>query len=725
MKTRTFRIWLCLLLFALLAAASAEARNPDRSFWTVNLSQVAEPEGVTRSDAYLYDLVTEGQTVHALWRANGGAGESYRPNVVYRRSRNIGKSWEPPQVVYAASAQNEVGTAGTTPILGVGGGHVHIVVTRSVPGWHYEVVYIHSGDGGISFDEPRILFTGNDYWVIMDTRIVCQGNAVTVALVHYYTQPDKHQIMVLNSEDAGVTFTPREAVWDPIHTGCLFDLKRNGSNLYLLRYHGTGWSSSYQRYLGVAVSNDLGVSFNTHWLTTPAVDGNYWGYGSQDSDYYQPHLAMSGTSVYALWAQNDIYGYPGYDDPNGRAIYVARSRDYGKTFGTPVKVSEGVAGAQLATGLETVAARGRYVYVLFPTRDGRVMLALSTSYGWSFESPKDITLGTGGWWAQLAIDSSDKTGATAHVVAGINYLVTRNGGQTFTTPLQAFPYDFTWERPKLALGPKQAAIIAGAGFFYDSELCGGLCDRDIFARVLTPAPTTGITGRGLRITTATAAFESRRDNMQVADSPWLNFKRAMTAELWVRPMTLGATTGTTSASTPFLFKELAFSNYGTVWNFSYAVSTMDNYGNRLLGAEIRTMDGYFPILANPAKAWSFLHYNIWAHLAMTYDADVPKDNLRLYRNGRLVAVGTATGEITAGTGNLFVGKYGDMFVDEVRLWDRALTQQEITDNMDKPLTGSESGLAAYYAFEKTTRDLTGHGNDGILMYLERFMTGRW
>lgn len=717
MKTRISRFCLCLSLFALLAAPPVEARNPNRSSWAANLSQAAEPDGLTRDDRYLYSLVTDGQTVHSLWRANGGASESYRPNVVYRRSQNVGKTWSASKLVYAAADQNEIGsTEGTSPVLCAVNGQVHIVVTRQVPGWHYEVLYIHSGDGGASFDKPRIVFTGNDYWVVRDARIACEGNAVTVALEHYHTQPDSHQIMVLNSGNAGTAFTSKQAVWDPAHTGKLYDLRRNGKNLYLLY--------GYNRYLGVAISNDLGESFNTHWLTTPAADGNYWGYASQDVDYYQPHLATSGASVYALWAQNDIYGEGGgYEDPNGRAIYVTRSRDYGKTFDTPIKVSKGVEGAQIAQGLETIAAKGSYVYVLFPTRDGRVMLARSTSSGGSFLPPRDISLGTGGWWSRLVIDPVDTSGAKVHALTGINYSVSSDGGKTFTTPVHAFPYNFTWERPQLALGPKQATIIAGTGYFYDWELCGGLCDSDIFARVLTPSPAASGTGKGLGITTTLAAFESRLDNMQVASGPWLNFNKAMTAEIWVRPARLGATTGISDIKTPFLFKESVLSNSPRD-AFSYAIATVDASGKRLLEAEITTTQGYFPIFANPAESSGLLNYNIWAHLALTYDAGVAKNNIKLYRNGRLVAVGTASGNIAAGTGNLFVGRYGDMIVDEVRLWNKALTQQEIAGHMNKPLTGKERGLAAYYPFEKTTRDQTGHGNDGILMYKEQFLTGR-
>ena len=41
--------------------------------------------------------------------------------------------------------------------------------------------------------------------------------------------------------------------------------------------------------------------------------------------------------------------------------------------------------------------------------------------------------------------------------------------------------------------------------------------------------------------------------------------------------------------------------------------------------------------------------------------------------------------------------------------------------MGRQLTGSETGLNAYYTFDNTTKDITGHGNDGILMYMETYV----
>ena len=58
-------------------------------------------------------------------------------------------------------------------------------------------------------------------------------------------------------------------------------------------------------------------------------------------------------------------------------------------------------------------------------------------------------------------------------------------------------------------------------------------------------------------------------------------------------------------------------------------------------------------------------------------------------------------------------------IDQVRIWDVALSQQEIQQYMNCPPTGNESGLVGYWNFEEgsgtTTYDQTSNGNNGILV----------
>jgi hypothetical protein len=71
--------------------------------------------------------------------------------------------------------------------------------------------------------------------------------------------------------------------------------------------------------------------------------------------------------------------------------------------------------------------------------------------------------------------------------------------------------------------------------------------------------------------------------------------------------------------------------------------------------------------------------NLWTHLAATYDGTT----LRLYVNGVLVNSRSASGPLIVSTGTLRIGgnsAWGEFFqgrIDEVRVYNRALTPAEI------------------------------------------------
>ena len=94
----------------------------------------------------------------------------------------------------------------------------------------------------------------------------------------------------------------------------------------------------------------------------------------------------------------------------------------------------------------------------------------------------------------------------------------------------------------------------------------------------------------------------------------------------------------------------------------------------------------------------------WYHLAGTYDGDT----LRAYTNGRLVTEKVFQGGAPVKEAfSLKIGKHAKLSgaqeyfkgsVDEVRVWDRALSAKEIQTGMYHPLTGTETGLRHYYQF---------------------------
>ncbi|MER5644287.1 LamG-like jellyroll fold domain-containing protein [Streptosporangium sp. NPDC002524] len=72
----------------------------------------------------------------------------------------------------------------------------------------------------------------------------------------------------------------------------------------------------------------------------------------------------------------------------------------------------------------------------------------------------------------------------------------------------------------------------------------------------------------------------------------------------------------------------------------------------------------------------------WSHLATTYDGQA----LRLYVNGALVASAPAQGAIAATTAPFVLSQWGGL-VDEVRVYDTALSEAQINADMTTPVTG--------------------------------------
>jgi hypothetical protein len=82
-----------------------------------------------------------------------------------------------------------------------------------------------------------------------------------------------------------------------------------------------------------------------------------------------------------------------------------------------------------------------------------------------------------------------------------------------------------------------------------------------------------------------------------------------------------------------------------------------------------------------------LALNVWTHIAVTYDGAT----LRLYRNGAQIGSRAQTGNIAVGNqplrigGNNVSGEFFNGLIDEVRVYNRALSAAEIAADMTKPV----------------------------------------
>ncbi|KXK63691.1 hypothetical protein AWW66_01645 [Micromonospora rosaria] len=111
----------------------------------------------------------------------------------------------------------------------------------------------------------------------------------------------------------------------------------------------------------------------------------------------------------------------------------------------------------------------------------------------------------------------------------------------------------------------------------------------------------------------------------------------------------------------------------------------------------------------------------WHHWACVYDREGTNRDQIIYRDGEEVARRPANGHFT-GTGKLVLGQgpvgaeKAYVQLDEVRVWRRARTAQELKADKDRRLTGREPGLLGYWNFPgRRTTDLTGRRNDATIV----------
>ncbi len=164
------------------------------------------------------------------------------------------------------------------------------------------------------------------------------------------------------------------------------------------------------------------------------------------------------------------------------------------------------------------------------------------------------------------------------------------------------------------------------------------------------------------------SFDGVNDLVTVADSASLDLSSGMTLEAWVNPRVLSQFVSVIMKERP---NQLGYTIYA---------NTDTNYPS----VEIATGTG----TNFDTRGVAQLPMNTWTHLAGTFDGIT----LRLYVNGVLVSSRVVGGSIVQSSGavriggNLIWGEYFNGLIDEVRIYNRALSAQDIQGDMTLSVT---------------------------------------
>ena len=220
------------------------------------------------------------------------------------------------------------------------------------------------------------------------------------------------------------------------------------------------------------------------------------------------------------------------------------------------------------------------------------------------------------------------------------------------------------------LPPPPAGLVGAWGF--DESSGTSALDSSGLGNTGTlsgPTRTTGRYGGGLQ-------FDGVNDWVTVADANSLDLTTAMTLEGWVRPAALGTVWRTV------VIKEQP-------GQLVYALYAGTDTASRPSGHVFTTSDRG---LLGP----SALPLNTWSHLAMTWDGLT----MRLYVNGTQVSSSALTGTAQTSSSALRIGgnavwpEWFNGVIDEVRVYNRALSAAEIAGDRDTAVGGAVAASAS-------------------------------
>lgn len=100
-------------------------------------------------------------------------------------------------------------------------------------------------------------------------------------------------------------------------------------------------------------------------------------------------------------------------------------------------------------------------------------------------------------------------------------------------------------------------------------------------------------------------------------------------------------------------------------------------------------------LKTPKKLSEYVSSDQFVHLSAVASAT----HLIIYINGEAVAEAERTAQITGNNNKVVMGEGFEGAIDEVRLWNKALSADTIASDYNRYLVGNEDGLQAYYTFD--------------------------
>jgi gliding motility-associated-like protein len=308
---------------------------------------------------------------------------------------------------------------------------------------------------------------------------------------------------------------------------------------------------------------------------------------------------------------------------------------------------------------------------------------LTTSVGSTlyYVSQKNSTLGCEGPRTAItvAVSSLPAVAASSNSFCSGTPITLTLTGYNGNIQWQSSSNNSTWTNLTGATSDTYTVTNLTATTYYRSTVSGGTCSTTTNVSTISLAKAAGDFGSALN-------FDGTDDVVSVPNNTALNISGNISVEAWIKP----ASGGTNIQN---VISKSTSSGVGSNTGYIFP-RTDDNWGN---------FNGYLHIgglwrsVSSPYPTDGLFH-----HLAMTYDGT----NIRLYLDGNLVKTQAQTGTIATNTNSLALGNqpgFTELFkgtLDEARIWNAALTADQIKSRMNIELGGTETNLVLNYNFNQ-------------------------
>ena len=213
--------------------------------------------------------------------------------------------------------------------------------------------------------------------------------------------------------------------------------------------------------------------------------------------------------------------------------------------------------------------------------------------------------------------------------------------------------------------------------------------------------------------------------ISVQDAPNLNLTNDFTISSWIKGASFESSTTTVR-----MIISKSGDNVGNPNGFNYGVWGDESLTNNQTGSVNFQAQPFYNTSTIPIGSSGLIQINNWYNFVVTYTKS--NSTLKYYINNVLIDTKILAFNIGVNANELWIGSQASIYntiktfkgsIDDIGIWNRALSQQEITamyngvnySDTCNAVSGSlVNGLVGYWPFCGNANDQSGNGNNGLV-----------